>query len=216
LTKEVKSLIIIYIRNRIIKQRERCSMNTFTIGQTVKVTFGVLDGTRGRTWEFESEVMDIVDNDRNKGVWVDHPELRGEDMLFVELTNPHINKVEAVTTVEREVIKETDMKEAKKVIQKAIKWEEDDITVSVKIYDCFEDDFTGTQQSYDVEIQWAIGEDTYTDCVVTDTYYSNVEGDEVALKDAQKRAKAVLRTVKGWFAMNDQVTVVNDVEVYHA
>jgi hypothetical protein len=47
----------------------------FEIGQNVKVTFGVLDGSISRIWEFESEVMDIVDNSRNQGVWVDHPEL---------------------------------------------------------------------------------------------------------------------------------------------
>jgi hypothetical protein len=197
-------------------------MNTFTIGQTVKVTFGVLDGTRGQIWTFESEVMDIVDNNRNTGVWVDHPECKGEDMLFVELTNPHINKVEAVTTTKRYTDKVTEMKEAKKVIQKALRWEEEDVVVSVKIYDCFEDNtYIGNgdyeaQQSYDVEISWGIGEEVYTDCVVSDSFYSNVQDDEVALKDATKRAKAVLKTVKGWFKYDSQVTVTDSVEVYHA
>jgi hypothetical protein len=198
-------------------------MNNLTIGQTVKVTFGVLDGTRGHIWTFESEVMDIVDNDRNRGVWVDHPELRGEDMLFVELTNPNVNKVEAVTTVKRYADKVTEMKEAKKVLQKAFRWvdEDEEIKVFVKIYDCFENNSrwnsdSDDEQSYDVEISWGIGEEVYTDCVVADSFYSNVQDDEVALKDATKRAKAVLRTVKGWFQYDNQVTVASDVEVYHA
>jgi hypothetical protein len=195
-------------------------MKNFEIGQKVEVVFGVIDG--GRTWTFESEIVDVVDNHRNQGVWVDHPELRGEDMLFVELTNPNVNSVEVIQDqpeVERYTSKETEMKEAKKVLQKAFKWEEEEITVKVKIYDCFEDNTRwggSTEQSYDVEIMWAFGDEEYTDCVVVDSYYSTLQDDEVALKDAKKRATAVLRTVKGWFQYDDQVNVVNGVEVYHA
>jgi hypothetical protein len=193
----------------------------FEIGQNVKVTFGVLDG--GRTWEFESKVMDIVDNSRNQGVWVDHPECRGEDMLFVELTNPYVNKVESIeeeVEVKRSTTKETEMKEAHKTLDKAFKWVEEDIKVSVKIYDCFEDNSSweqfDDQQSYDVEIQWAIGEDSYTDCIVIDSYYSTIEDDEVAKNMAMQRAKSVLRTVKGWYDRHDNITVVDGIEVYHA
>jgi RNA binding exosome subunit len=189
-------------------------MNNLTIGQEVVATISQVRYGK-EDMVFTSTVMDIAKD----GVWVDHPELQGEDMLYIDLT-VNGNSVEAVTTVKREVVKETEMKEAKKTIQKAIRWEDDDVVVSVKIYDVFEDNSNweqfDDQQSYDVEIQWAIGEDVYTDCVVTDSFYSNVEGDEVALKEATKRAKAVLRTVKGWFAMNDQVTVIDTVEVYHA
>jgi hypothetical protein len=163
------------------------------------------------------------DGGRTEGVWVDHPECRGEDMLFINLSNPNVNSVELVvdTVVERYTTKETEMKEAHKALQKAFKWVDEDIKVSVKIYDCFEDnsnwgDRFKDQQSYDVEIQWAIGDDSYTDCLVADTYYSNIEGDEVSLKEATTRAKSVLRTVKGWFDRDDQITVVDGVEVYHA
>src|SRR5690606_10328114 len=179
-------------------------MKNLEIGQMVNVNFGKANMV------FESEIVDIATN----GVWVDHPELRGEDMLYIDLTVPS-NSVEAIVEAKREVYKEMEMKEAKKVIQKAFKWEEDDITVSVKVYDCF-DSYPEDQQSYDVEIQWVIGDDEYTDCVVVDSYYSNIEGDDVSLKDAVKRAKSVLRTVKGWFNGDDQVTVNNNVEVYHA
>jgi hypothetical protein len=134
-----------------------------------------------------------------------------------------VNKVELI---EEEIIpnrsttKETEMKEAHKTLDKAFKWVEEDIKVSVKIYDCFEDNSSWEQfedqQSYDVEIQWAIGEDSYTDCVVVDSYYSTIEDDEVSLNMAMQRAKSVLRTVKGWYDRHDNITVEDKVEVYHA
>lgn len=184
-------------------------MNKFEIGQKVVATIKTLSGNL--VWE--TEIVDVVNNSKCQGVWVDHPELGKEDMLFVDTNHP-TNSVEIISDVKREVVKGTEMKDAKKAIQDAFKWEEDEITVSVKVYDCF-DSHPENQQSYDVEISWAIGEDTYTDCIVSDSFYSNLEGDEVSLKEATKRAKAVLRTVKGWFDGSDQVTVNNDVEVYH-
>jgi hypothetical protein len=192
-------------------------MNTITIGQEVRVHFSIIGKS---DWVFDSEVMDIVEGAKGelKGVWVDHPECRGEDMLFVNLTNPNINKIVEIieettldAVIERSHDKAMDLKDARKVLDKAFKWEDEDIQVSVKIYDCFE-----SEQSYDVEIQWGIGDEAYTDCVVVDSFYSNIQGDEVTEKDAVKRAKAVLKTVKGWFNGDSQITVTNAVEVYHA
>jgi len=99
--------------------------------------------------------------------------------------------------------KHTALKEIKVELMKTIKWE-DDVQVAVKIYDC---DETG-EQTYDVEINaYAGGE--YLDTFVTDVAY---EGE---LKLAERRAKSVLRTVKGWFEYHDDVTVEDGVTVYH-
>ncbi|AYP68196.1 hypothetical protein PQE75_gp064 [Bacillus phage vB_BcoS-136] len=182
-------------------------MKNFEIGQKVVATIGDL------VWD--TEIVDIVNNSKENGVWVDHPELGKEDITYVNLLRAN-NNIEIVQEVSREVVKETEMREARKIVEKALRWEEEDVKVSVKIYDFYEDGFEGRQQAYDVEIQWAIGEETYTDCVVTDSFYSNVEEDEVSLKDAQKRAKTVLKSVKGWFEYSDNVIVENNVEVYHA
>lgn len=176
-------------------------MKNFQIGQQVQVTFTRI----GRDdLVFTSEIMDIVNNHRWQGIWVDHPECRGEDIMYINLSNPNINKVEAVkTTVERDIV--TSLKEIKKDLNKAlspiVRYGEEEVTIFVKVYDCNEDD----RQTFDVEIQyWLDGE--YTDCFVSDTFY--VE------KEAVKRAKEVLRTVKNWFN-GAEITIENSVEVYH-
>jgi hypothetical protein len=115
---------------------------------------------------------------------------------------------------EIEVEENQDMKSIKAELQKAFKWlkEDEDVEVSIKVYDAFESE----QQTYDVEINYAIGDDVYTDGFINQTFYGRFEGDELAQKQAVKRAKAVLKTVKGWFANNNQIKVVDGVEVYHA
>ena len=190
----------------------------FEIGAKVQVTMTMVGKA---DWVFESEVMD--NGGRTAGVWVDHPELRGEDMLFINLSNPNVNKVELVeeeVVVNRRHDKAMELKDAHKALDKAFRWEEDEIKVSVKIYDCFEDNSSWEQfddeQSYDVEIAWALNGEEYTDCLVVDSFYSTIEEDEVALNGANQRAKAVLRTVKGWFKNSDLVVVTDGVEVYHA
>lgn len=164
-------------------------------------------------WKFESTVVDIVDNPKSNGVWVDHPQLQGKDMIFVDLSRP-TNSVEIIEDkVEKEEFQ--NIKEIRKELQKAIKWidEDDKISVNVKVYDCCEFD----EQTYDVEINLYINGE-YEEGWLNDTFFSRFKDgeDELALKQAKKRASAVLRTVKGWFKYDDHVTVENGVEVYHA
>lgn len=93
----------------------------------------------------------------------------------------------------------------KKELMKAIKYE-DNVTVRVAVYDCTD----GGVQTYDVEIMcYADGE--YIDTFVPDAF------EDGELKEAQKRAKSVLKTVKGWFEYSDVTVenVGNEVEVYH-
>lgn len=103
--------------------------------------------------------------------------------------------------------KHSELKQIKPELLKAIKYK-DDVHIEVKIYDCTE----SGEQTYDVEIVvWYDGlYKEYLDTWVTDIAY---EG-ELAL--AEKRAKAVLKTVKGWFQYSEDVVVGNDVVVYHA
>lgn len=180
-------------------------MKTLTNGQEVVATISqVRIGKEDMV--FNSTVIETTPD----GVYVDHPELQGEDTLFIDLRYPMNSVVAKTVDVERNASKRIEMKDAKKAIQKAFLYEEDGIALSVKIYNLYED----AEQTYDVEIQWAVSEDTYTDCIVTDVYNSNVEGDDVSLKEATKRATAVLRTVKDWFKHDDKVTVTNKIEVY--
>lgn len=163
-------------------------------------------------WKFESEIMDIA----GRGVWVDHPELKGEDWLFIDLTKP-TNKVE-IAKVESEIqtYENENIKEIKRNIKDAIKYfdEEDEVSVAVKIYDCYDSrSHDGFGQTYDVEIMLYIN-DKYEDSWSNSTFASKIEGDAEALKPAKKRANAVLRTVKGWFKYDDEVTVEDGVEVY--
>lgn len=178
-------------------------MKNFTIGQQVQVTISRI----GRDdLVFTSEIVDIVDNHREQGVWVDHPELRGEDMLYVNLSNPNINKVEPIVVKTVEPISQTnqELKSIKKDLAKALKWVEGDVTIRVAVYDCDE----SGEQTYDVEINYYI-DGSYEGGFYTDTFFGDTE------KQAVTRAKSVLRTVKGWFD-NSDVTVEDGVEVYHA
>jgi hypothetical protein len=105
------------------------------------------------------------------------------------------------------------LKDIKKDLMKDIKWE-DNVTVAVKVYDCSDN---GGEQTYDVEINYYIN-GSYKDGFVNDTFYGIIDNEEVnaeAEKLAVKRAKAVLKTVKGWFEYNDDVTVESEIEVYH-
>jgi len=172
---------------------------TFAIGQEVKVT---LTRIGQEDWVFESEIVDL--GARVDGVWVDHPECRGEDMLFINLTNPNINSVEVIGFHKDD---HTPLKDIKKDINKAIRYEDGDIKLAVKIYDC---DETG-EQSYDVEVLLYI-DDEYIEAWVTQAYY----GQNEALREAKKRATVVLRTVKGWYESYDEIEIANKVEVYHA
>lgn len=96
------------------------------------------------------------------------------------------------------------LKQIKEQLFKAIKYK-DNVSIAVKVYDCDEDD----RQTYDVEINYYI-HGSYEDGWFTDTFY---EGEE---KLAVKRAKSVLKTVKGWFEYKEDIEVIDEVEVYHA
>lgn len=160
-------------------------------------------------WKFESKIVDIAKH----GVWVDHPELQGEDMLFIDLTRP-VNKVE-IAQSEIQTYENQNIKEIRKEIEDIVKWE-DNSSVAVKIYDCYDErSYDGFGQTYDVEILLYI-DGKYEDSWVNNVFASKVEGDAEALKKAKKRASAVLRSVKGWFKYDELVTVENGVEVYHA
>lgn len=97
-----------------------------------------------------------------------------------------------------------DLKEVRKELEQAVRYTESS-TVAVKVYDC---DETG-EQTYDVEVNFYI-DGRYEEGWVTDIAY---EGE---LKQAQKRAAAVLKTVKKWFEYNARVQVQEAVEVYRA
>lgn len=172
-----------------------------SVGDKVQVTFSMIGK---EDWVFVSEVMDVATG----GVWVDHPECRGEDMMFINLSNPNINKVEVIPEVV-EIEENQDMKAIKADLMKAIKYE-DEVSIRVMVYDCTE---TG-RQTYDVEINYYI-DGEYADGFYNQTFVGRYEEDEVAEKMAVKRAKAVLRTVKGWFQYNNDVEVLDGVEVYH-
>lgn len=94
----------------------------------------------------------------------------------------------------------TKLSEIKKDLLKAIKYE-DDVTVSVKVYDVNEG-----EQTYDVEVAYYI-DGEYQDCFVSDVFY---EGQE---KLAIKRGKVVLKSVTNWLAGWD-VEVNTTVETY--
>lgn len=166
-------------------------------------------------WKFESIVLDIVDNPRANGVWVDHPNLRGEDMLFIDLNTP-LNSVELIKEEDKVEIKEEDkvekvkingLKDIRKELDRHLKWidEDEEVQINVAIYDVYEYD----EQSYEVEINVYINGE-YDTTWSTDAYYGN----EKALKEAKKRAKAVLRTIKNW-SFADNVTVDEKVHIYN-
>lgn len=94
------------------------------------------------------------------------------------------------------------IKEAKAQVHKAIRFE-DNVELTVKVYNT---DETG-EETFDVEIQWLF-DGKFEDCVAPETYFTE--------KDAIKRAKAVLKMVKGWYEYDEEVTVKDGVEVYYA
>ncbi|AMQ66536.1 major capsid protein-like protein [Bacillus phage Shbh1] len=104
------------------------------------------------------------------------------------------------------------MTEIKKEIFKEIKSNEE-VTIKIKIYDEFDDGYEGVGQTYDVEIytysggEWSV----WTDRI----FYGEKEGDEKALKQAEKRARSVLKTVKYWFMNDDRVKVDEEIELYN-
>lgn len=158
-------------------------------------------------WEFESIVLDIVNNPRANGVWVDHPNLRGEDMLFIDLNTP-LNSVELIEEEDKvEKVRINGLKDIHKELNRHLKWidEDEEVQINVAIYDVYEYD----EQSYEVEINVYINGE-YDTTWSTDAYY----GSEKALKEAKKRAKSVLRTVKNW-SFADNVTVGEKVYIYN-
>lgn len=158
-------------------------------------------------WKFESIVLDIVNNPRANGVWVDHPNLRGEDMLFIDLNTP-LNSVELIKEEDKvEKVKINGLKDIHKELDRHLKWidEDEEVQINVAIYDVYEYD----EQSYEVEINVYINGE-YDTTWSTDAYY----GSEKALKEAKKRAKSVLRTIKNWL-FADNVTVDEKVHIYN-
>jgi hypothetical protein len=92
--------------------------------------------------------------------------------------------------------------EIKKEIMQAIKYE-DDVKIFVKVYWTDENG----KDEFDVEINYGLDGDFYTDGFTNETYFKE--------EDAMKRAKALHRTVKGWFT-NSDVVVDEKIEQYHA
>lgn len=174
----------------------------FKIGDKVKVVLGLV----GEYREFESEIVDILDNGKWNGVWVNHPDLHGEDMLFINLDTP-LNSVKLIEEdkVERVIVDE--LKDIHKELDRHLKWvdEDEEVQINVAIYDVYEDN----EQSYEVEINVYINGE-YDTAWATDVYYGN----EKALKEAKKRAKTVLRTVKGW-SFADNVAVGKKAYIYN-
>lgn len=100
----------------------------------------------------------------------------------------------------KEVI--TPIKELKTDVFNYIKYRSNS-TITVKIYDCEDNN----EQTYDIEICVGFrGENEY---FVSDRFF---EGE---LKEAEKRAKAILKIVKNWFRYDELVIVEDQIEVYH-
>lgn len=187
-------------------------MQDKTVLVTFKNYFGEVE------FQFEGKVFDI--NVENEVLWVERIE-NGEliDTYDVHLQNPR-HSVMIVETIEEvkqiEVTTDKEMKEIKKELFKAIKYL-DDVSIAVKVYDCFENtiSFDGSNdQTYDVEINYYV-EGEYVDGFYNQTFVGRFRDDEEAEKMAMKRAKAVLRTVKGWFD-GSEIEVKEGVEVYNA
>ena len=88
-----------------------------------------------------------------------------------------------------------ELREAKQGIRKIasqVASRENNVEVHVCIYDCDELGY----KTYDIEIQ-CLADGEYKDCVVTD------RGEEGELTQVKKRARAVLKSVKGWFEYTD-------------
>jgi hypothetical protein len=162
---------------------------------------------------FEGTLVDFTAN--NKTVWVERND--DKEWVCVNLSNPSINKVEEIVEPVIEVDTHQDMKEIKRELFKEIKYL-DDVSIRVMVYDCFENtrSLDGKEdQTYDVEINYYV-DGEYQNGFYNQTFVGRFRDDEVAEKMAVTRAKAVLRTVKGWFKNNDDVVVEDGIEVYHA
>ena len=184
---------------------ERCSMNEIANLQD-KIVNVTMRGLAGKKETFTGKVVDYA----GKTIWV---EVKDGDWISVNLANPHINTVEEIVENVVDIENQEDLKEIRKELEKSIKWIDEDIEIAVKIYDCMEND----EQTYDVEILLYVG-DEYSEGWINQTFYGEIDNDDLndkALKYANKRAKSVLKTVKGWFNNNECVTVLNNIEVYH-
>ena len=104
--------------------------------------------------------------------------------------------------VVKEVVKKTT--EVKSELLKKIRFMDGEVELAVKVFACGDDDVT----TYDVEVQ-LLEDGEYVDCWVTETFHSEQDEDQ-AEKEALKRAKQVLRSVKGWLGFK----VVESVEIY--
>jgi hypothetical protein len=94
----------------------------------------------------------------------------------------------------------SNLKDIKKDLLKSLKYQDGKkIAVSVKIYNCEYD-------MYNVEIVTYLDGKYYYD----GTFHIDEYEDE---QEALKRAKVVLKAVKGWFGVSD--IVANTVESYH-
>jgi hypothetical protein len=100
----------------------------------------------------------------------------------------------------REIIQP--VKEIKTELMKAIKYK-DNLSIAVRIYDSTE---LG-ERTCDIEITYFV-DGEYVDCYVSDIFYDKEE------KDALKRAKAVLKSVKGWFIRHDDIQIQNEIQIY--
>ncbi|HDR7263706.1 hypothetical protein [Bacillus sp. CH_203] len=121
-------------------------------------------------------------------------------------------KVDAIAVVKEEKKSalgkvSTPIKEAKENLLKAIRYEEETVEVAVKIYDWL--DSHDDSEGFDVEINW-YSEGSYQEGWTTNEFTKPLYEE----KDAMKRAKAVLRLVKGWFEYSEDVNVVDKIEVY--
>lgn len=162
---------------------------------------------------FKGKVVDA--SEKVNVIWVERTE---DDWLAVDIDNPkntvQIIDADDIVEVEKEIC--TPIKEIRESIKKDLKYihEDDEVVVRVLVYDCEDNGYMGSGQTYDVEINYYIN-GSYEDGYCSETFYGNTNK-EMAKKDAVKRGKAVLKLVKNWFKYNDDVTVDNSVEVYHA
>lgn len=180
----------------------------------VLVTYKNYDGSI--VLQYEGKVFDI--NVENEVLWVERFE-NGESYDYYDValrsslvSVTEIQEIEEVVAEEIKVNTYEEIKEIKAKLMKAIRYD-DNISISVKIYDSYGEADTDLQ-AYDVEINYYI-DGEYEGGYVNQTFYGLEYNCEKALKQADKRAKAVLRTVKGWFKYDDDVVVNNEIEVYH-
>ena len=98
----------------------------------------------------------------------------------------------------------TKIADVKSAVLKEVRYADGELSLAVKIFACGDSDVT----TFDVEVQ-LLEDGEYKDCWVTETFECEEDEDQ-AEKDALKRAKQVLRTVKGWNGFE----VAESVEIY--